>query len=105
MRHAAPACDNERQSTASGMFYGLRWIVFLSFSSLVWSADTTEAPAVALARILAAKGAITAAELSSITGAATDKVGALASILERKGLLTPAEVAQFYPAPPTVAAA
>jgi hypothetical protein len=62
----------------------------------VFAADPAEDPAVALARILAAKGTISASELSSVEAASTnDRVAALAAILERKGVLSGAEVAQL----------
>jgi len=70
-----------------------------------------EDPAVALARILAAKGTITAAELSTVESSpAAGRVTALAAMLQRKGLLTRAEGAQFGvtqtpPAPQSAAVA
>jgi hypothetical protein len=61
-----------------------------------------EDPAIALARILAGKGTISAGDLATVTAAA-DRVGALASILGAKGLLTDTELANFRPAPsPTI---
>jgi hypothetical protein len=66
----------------------------------LWAADPPEDPAVALAKILAAKGTITASELSSVQASGPgDRVGALAAILQRKGVLSEAELAQFRPAP------
>jgi len=68
-------------------------------ASVLAADPPAEDPAVALARILAAKGAISTADLSAVTAAA-DRVGALAAILRAKGLLNDAELAQFRPAPP-----
>jgi len=53
-----------------------------------------------LARILAEKGTISAAELARIEAAApADRVGALAILLQQKGLLTEIEVARVAPQP------
>lgn len=73
-------------------------LVFASISvaCVQWAADPPEDPAVALARILASKGTISAAEFSAVESApAAGRVGALAAILQRKGVLTEAELAQF----------
>src|SRR5436305_7298372 len=62
------------------------------------AADTD--PAVALARILAAKGTITNAQLESVIAASGNaRVATLASILQRKGLLNESEIAQLGTAP------
>src|SRR5258708_3243391 len=69
----------------------------LSVCTSICAADTPEDPAVALAQILAAKGTITAEELSSVTAASgSARVGALASLLQRKGLLNESEVRQIW---------
>jgi hypothetical protein len=53
-------------------------------------------PAITLARILAQRGTITGAELSTIESASDgQRVGALAGILQRKGVLSDTEVAQL----------
>jgi hypothetical protein len=83
-------------------------IVCLCIGAAVHAADTPADSAVELARILAAKGTISAADLAAVTAAsAADRVGALVSILQQKGLLTDTEVARFRPnaARPTVASA
>jgi len=50
-----------------------------------------------LARILADKGTISAAELARVEGAPpAERVGVLANLLQQKGLLTPSEVARIY---------
>jgi hypothetical protein len=84
-------------------------IATLLLSVTLFAADPPDDSAVALARILAAKGTISASELSAVQSAGvSDRVGALAAILQRKGLLSDAEVAQFRgaasPAQPVVAA-
>jgi len=54
-----------------------------------------------LARILAEKGTITAAELARVEAAPpSDRVGALAALLQQKGLLSATEVARIAPAAP-----
>jgi hypothetical protein len=76
-------------------------IATLLLSVALFAAESPDDSAVSLARILAAKGTISAAELSAVQSAAvSDRVGALAAILQRKGLLSDVEVAQFRGAPP-----
>ncbi len=59
------------------------------------AADQSDDPAVTLARILAEKGSISKAELSTVESAAGNaRVDALATILRGKGLLNDAELAQ-----------
>src|SRR5215472_15774945 len=71
-------------------------IAFLFAVSAAAADEPPQDPAVALARILAGKGTISAAELSSVEAtSAGDRVGALAAILQRKGLLNEAEVARL----------
>jgi hypothetical protein len=76
-----------------------RWRIALA-ALAVWAAALAYAQdnAVTLARILAEKGTISAAELARIEGAAPgDRVNALAALLQQKGVLTSSEVARLNP--------
>src|SRR5689334_14231619 len=67
-------------------------------------ADPPEDPAVRLARILARKGAITAADLSAVAAASADRrVATLAGLLQRRGVLTSAELAEVWNGEPRLA--
>jgi hypothetical protein len=70
-------------------------LVFIALGAL--AQDRTEA----LARILAEKGTITAAELARLEGAApSDRVVLLEDILQQKGILTSSDVARLGPQAP-----
>jgi len=80
------------------MFFRLA-IAFVYATFCLYS-QTADDSAVALARILASKGTITATDLSTVIAASpAGRINALAAILQNKGLLTTAEVAQLGMAP------
>src|SRR5258706_625246 len=63
---------------------------------LAVTASAASDPASTLARILAEKGTISAAELSQVESAAAgERVDRLAAILQQKGILTGAELARL----------
>jgi hypothetical protein len=81
------------------MFLRLTAILFV-FSGAIAIAQETPDPAIALARVLAQRGTINSAELSTIESASDgQRVKELAGILQRKGLLSDVEVAQLRTPP------
>jgi len=76
--------------------------IFLLFTMSVFAQESADV----LARILADKGTITAAELARVQAAPPgDRVGALAILLQQKGLLTESDVARVAPQPAAAVAA
>jgi hypothetical protein len=76
--------------------------VFLLLATAGFAQDNTDA----LARILAAKGTISAAELAQVEGTApTDRLPVLADILQHKGVLSAGDMAQLRLQPPSANAA
>lgn len=67
----------------------------------MWAVAPPADPATTLAHILVEKGILTAADLSSLEGAAAlDRVAALAALLEQEGVLSPADLALLSGQPP-----
>ncbi|MCU1274534.1 MAG: hypothetical protein JWO48_1965, partial [Bryobacterales bacterium] len=71
-------------------------VLLFAISVVAWADDATSA----LARVLAEKGTINAAELAQVELAAPgDRLQMLTSLLEQKGVLTPTEVARVSARP------